>query len=468
MAGCRNCTLDGRRMMSGSANRLYRKGCTSSRLSGPPRLSSSTPMRSAAGVAGGTASAAPPAASTAAAPAPPPGTAPPLLPPCRSKKGGEVAACSRAPRLQGCGLCCWGGACRQPQRSTRLQATRAASSRGEEGFGARGCCLRAGPAAGALTSLQLPPCRSWTPGSLQRPPPAPQRPVLAALRRSRCAKLLHHWGCSSRPRRSLERCGGRPQGEWMARLCKTSALPAPRQKPPTTGRSVGACGRVRLARASRLLSWVAGLYQGMAGAWNGACSLGNVPERCGTPTATGRLNAARAGRSGSRASDRGGRDQAGCRPWCISLHQTSAAALLTPPVARRCDETDCCRPGQWAAAAMLSSWRRCPLGPAAGLHWGQITPLQCLPAAAHSSRQWRRTCRARRARLVSQMAALVVECDPHKVDGPSAPIRAPQPCLPCSAAAAAAAVAMPTLPPCPWLLQPTPTLMAATRSTPCP
>ena len=30
-------------MMSGSANRLYRKGCTSSSVSGPPRFSSSTP-----------------------------------------------------------------------------------------------------------------------------------------------------------------------------------------------------------------------------------------------------------------------------------------------------------------------------------------------------------------------------------------------------------------------------------------
>eukprot|EP00983_Pelagomonas_calceolata_P078417 1154243-Pelagomonas_calceolata.AAC.8 len=30
-------------MMSGSANRLYKKGCTSSSVSGPPRLSRSTP-----------------------------------------------------------------------------------------------------------------------------------------------------------------------------------------------------------------------------------------------------------------------------------------------------------------------------------------------------------------------------------------------------------------------------------------
>jgi len=35
-------------MMSGSANKLNRKGCTSSRVSGPPRFSSSTPTYSTA------------------------------------------------------------------------------------------------------------------------------------------------------------------------------------------------------------------------------------------------------------------------------------------------------------------------------------------------------------------------------------------------------------------------------------
>eukprot|EP00955_Chlamydomonas_euryale_P040421 351690-Chlamydomonas_euryale.AAC.1 len=50
-------------MISGSANRLYRKGCTSSRVSGPPRLSSSTPTVSTDdGVGGGSDADAGPAA----------------------------------------------------------------------------------------------------------------------------------------------------------------------------------------------------------------------------------------------------------------------------------------------------------------------------------------------------------------------------------------------------------------------
>jgi hypothetical protein len=43
---CRNLRKAGSRMMSGSANRLYRNGWTSSKHSGPPRLSSRTPTRS--------------------------------------------------------------------------------------------------------------------------------------------------------------------------------------------------------------------------------------------------------------------------------------------------------------------------------------------------------------------------------------------------------------------------------------
>ena len=42
----RNCSAPGSRMMSGSAKRLYRNGCTSSRVSGPPRLRSRTPTTS--------------------------------------------------------------------------------------------------------------------------------------------------------------------------------------------------------------------------------------------------------------------------------------------------------------------------------------------------------------------------------------------------------------------------------------
>mmetsp|Transcript_4605 Transcript_4605/g.7243 ORF Transcript_4605/g.7243 Transcript_4605/m.7243 type:complete len:220 (-) Transcript_4605:329-988(-) len=40
---CRNRTAAGRRMMSGSANKLYRNGCTSSSSSGPPRFSNRMP-----------------------------------------------------------------------------------------------------------------------------------------------------------------------------------------------------------------------------------------------------------------------------------------------------------------------------------------------------------------------------------------------------------------------------------------
>ena len=40
---CKNCTGGGRRMISGSANKLYKNGCTSSNVSGPPRFSSNTP-----------------------------------------------------------------------------------------------------------------------------------------------------------------------------------------------------------------------------------------------------------------------------------------------------------------------------------------------------------------------------------------------------------------------------------------
>lgn len=43
IGACNHLTNLGRRMMSGSAKRLYRKGCTSSGLSGPPRFKSSTP-----------------------------------------------------------------------------------------------------------------------------------------------------------------------------------------------------------------------------------------------------------------------------------------------------------------------------------------------------------------------------------------------------------------------------------------
>lgn len=39
----------GKRMMLSSANRLYRKGCTSSSVSGPPRFISSTPTLSSVG-----------------------------------------------------------------------------------------------------------------------------------------------------------------------------------------------------------------------------------------------------------------------------------------------------------------------------------------------------------------------------------------------------------------------------------
>lgn len=43
MAGCSHCKAGGSLMMSGSANKLYRNGCTSSGLSGPPRLRRMTP-----------------------------------------------------------------------------------------------------------------------------------------------------------------------------------------------------------------------------------------------------------------------------------------------------------------------------------------------------------------------------------------------------------------------------------------
>lgn len=46
MGPCINLISLGRRMMSGSANKLYRNGSTSSCLSGPPRLSNSTPSLS--------------------------------------------------------------------------------------------------------------------------------------------------------------------------------------------------------------------------------------------------------------------------------------------------------------------------------------------------------------------------------------------------------------------------------------
>ena len=46
MGACSHRTSFGSRMMSGSANKLYRNGCTSSGRSGPPRFSSSTPSLS--------------------------------------------------------------------------------------------------------------------------------------------------------------------------------------------------------------------------------------------------------------------------------------------------------------------------------------------------------------------------------------------------------------------------------------
>lgn len=46
MGFCSHCTSFGSRMMSGSAKRLNRKGCTSSGRSGPPRFKRSTPSLS--------------------------------------------------------------------------------------------------------------------------------------------------------------------------------------------------------------------------------------------------------------------------------------------------------------------------------------------------------------------------------------------------------------------------------------
>ena len=51
-----HCTNDGSVMISGSEKRLYRKGSTLSRVSGPPRLSSSTPTSAWSASAGGTGS----------------------------------------------------------------------------------------------------------------------------------------------------------------------------------------------------------------------------------------------------------------------------------------------------------------------------------------------------------------------------------------------------------------------------
>ena len=88
-------------MMLSSTNRLYRKGCTSASVSGPPRLSSSTPTFSAGAARGSAGSAGRPlvpggavrlAACSGPVPRPPLGPAPCPLPSAQAQRSAGAAA----------------------------------------------------------------------------------------------------------------------------------------------------------------------------------------------------------------------------------------------------------------------------------------------------------------------------------------------------------------------------------------